>query len=413
MAIAGLRNSQAILVELTWNSTDLRILILNADYPRFLSWLYRRQPGLEHASYAAQMAARNASLFGVANFYSRNFATLGGTAQDIHVNNVWMQAAWAREHGLAVEPPPPAGTLARSVVPPWLHRTVAPFKPILRPLARKVGLSPRLDPQSEHILLAQIEEFKPDLILNQDLFHVDTRLARRIKQIGRPILIGQVGISPSRGEDWSVYDLLISQLASAVDFFRARGARAEVVHLAFEPEILDVLPPAPPRNIDVSFVGALSADHQQRVAQLEAVARRFDLKLFGSGVQALPASSPLHRCYQGEVWGVEMYQALRSSRITLNSHIDMAGREAGNARLFEATGVGTFLLTDFKDNLHTLFEPDREVAAWRSVDECVTMINRYLADEPAREAIARAGQARTLSSHTFRERVVDILKFVT
>ena len=37
-------------------------------------------------------------------------------------------------------------------------------------------------------LLAQIEEFKPDLVLNQDLFHVDTRLARRIKQIGRPIL---------------------------------------------------------------------------------------------------------------------------------------------------------------------------------------------------------------------------------
>jgi spore maturation protein CgeB len=51
-----------------------------------------------------------------------------------------------------------------------------------------------------------------------------------------------------------------------------------------------------------------------------------------------------------------MYQALRRSLITL-------GREAGNARLFEATGVGTFLLTDFKDNLQTSFEPSREVVA--------------------------------------------------
>ena len=42
----------------------MRILVLNADYPRFLSWLYRRQPGLENASYETQMAARNASLFG-------------------------------------------------------------------------------------------------------------------------------------------------------------------------------------------------------------------------------------------------------------------------------------------------------------------------------------------------------------
>ncbi|KYG98551.1 glycosyltransferase [Bradyrhizobium sp. DOA1] len=388
----------------------MRVLILNADYQRFLTWLYRRNPGLEGASYDAQMAARNASLFGVANFYSRNFAAAGHTAADIHVNNPWMRAAWAREHGLAVEQPPsPAASVHRQAVPGWLLRAVAPFKPILRPLARKVGLSPRLDAEAEKILLAQIEEFKPDFILNQDLFHVDTRLARRIKQIGRPVLLGQVGIVPSRGEDWSVYDLLISQISAVVNSFRAQGARSEMIHLAFEPGILDVLPPAPERNIDVSFVGAISADHQQRVAQLEAVARKFDLKLYGSGLDSLPASSPLHRCYQGEVWGVEMYQALRASRVTLNSHIDMAGREAGNARLFEATGVGTCLLTDYKDNLHTLFDNGREVAAWRSIDECLGLIDHYLANDDERRAVAAAGQARTLSTHAFRQRIDHIL----
>ncbi|MGY3234760.1 MULTISPECIES: CgeB family protein [unclassified Bradyrhizobium] len=389
----------------------MRILILNADYPRFLSWLYRRHAGLGNAGYGAQMTARNASMFGVADFYSRNFARLGHVAADIHVNNVWMQAAWAREHGLAVTPPPPPGTVARDAIPSWLHRAVAPFKPMLRPLARKVGLSPRLDAEAENVLLAQIEDFKPDLVLNQDLFHIDTRLARRIKGIGRPVMIGQVGISPSHGEDWSVYDLMISQMVHVVEFFRRHGARAEVVHLAFEPEILDVLPPPPSQSFDVTFVGAVSADHQIRVAQLEAVARRYDLKLFGSGLHTLPASSPLHRCYQGEVWGVEMYQALRASRVTLNSHIDMAGREAGNARLFEATGVGAFLLTDFKDNLHTLFS-ENEVVAWRSVEDCLAMIERYLADDAARLSTARAGQARTFAAHTFRSRVEDILAFV-
>ncbi len=59
-------------------------------------------PELENASYAAQMAARNASLFGLADFYSRNFAALGHPAAEIHVNNPWLQAAWAREHGVAV-----------------------------------------------------------------------------------------------------------------------------------------------------------------------------------------------------------------------------------------------------------------------------------------------------------------------
>lgn len=389
----------------------MRVLTLNADYPRFLAWLYRRAPDLAGAPYAAQMAARNASLFGVADFYSRNFAAAGHVAADIHVNNPWMRAAWAREHGLAAEQPPePGKEVQGQAIPGWLQRTIAPFKPVLRPLARKVGLSPRLDAQAEKILLAQIEEFKPDLVLNQDVFYVDARLARQIKGMGRPILIGQVGIVPSRGEDWSAYDLMISQIFRVVQSFRKAGVRSEMLHLAFEPDILNVLPPAPERNIDVSFVGAVSADHQQRVVQLEAVARKYDLKLYGSGLHTLPASSPLHRCYQGEAWGVEMYQALRSSRLTLNSHIDMAGREAGNARLFEATGVGTFLLTDYKDNLHTLFDEGREVAAWRSADDCLAMIDRYLKNEDERRAIAAAGQARTLSTHTFRQRVDDILR---
>jgi hypothetical protein len=86
-----------------------------------------------------------------------------------------------------------------------------------------------------------------------------------------------------------------------------------------------------------------------------------------------------------------MYQALRRSLITLNSQINMVGREAGIARLFEATGVGTFLLTDFRDNLQMLFEPNREVVAWRSVNECLSMTDRYLNDEDERSAVAMGG----------------------
>src|SRR5258708_14389377 len=170
---------------------------------------------------------------------------------------------------------------------------------MLRPLARKVGLSPKLDAQAEKILLAQIEDFKPDLVLNQDTFHVDTALMRRIKGIGNPTLIGQVGIAPSRGEDWAVYDLMLSQLAATVNFFRNLGVRAEVNHLAFEPAILDALPAQPAMDIDVSFVGTVSPDHRQRIALLEAVAERSRSQLFGNPPPHFPAPPPLPRCSQG------------------------------------------------------------------------------------------------------------------
>src|SRR5215471_3994620 len=110
----------------------MRILILNADYPRFLAWLYRREPALSEASYADQMSARNATLFGVADFYSRNFAELGHTAAEIHVNNSYLQSAWAREHGMAVGAPAEIASSKVQQFPGWLQRAAVPFKPLLR-----------------------------------------------------------------------------------------------------------------------------------------------------------------------------------------------------------------------------------------------------------------------------------------
>src|SRR5690242_18011517 len=80
----------------------MRIAILTADYPAFLRELYAKNPALYRASYAQQMAARNDSLFGVADFYSRNFIRHGHQAVEIHLNNNWLQYAWAHEHGLQI-----------------------------------------------------------------------------------------------------------------------------------------------------------------------------------------------------------------------------------------------------------------------------------------------------------------------
>src|SRR6476469_7597840 len=102
----------------------MRVLILNGDYPRFLKWLYGRQAGLATASYAEQMAARNASLFGVADFYSRNFQAQGHEAAEIHVNNVWLQSAWARERGMAFDVSSELAESRKDRLPGWLQRAV-------------------------------------------------------------------------------------------------------------------------------------------------------------------------------------------------------------------------------------------------------------------------------------------------
>jgi spore maturation protein CgeB len=99
-----------------------------------------------------------------------------------------------------------------------------------------------------------------------------------------------------------------------------------------------------------------------------------------------------------------MYQTLADSKVTLNIHADSSPTHASNMRLFETTGVGTCLLTDWKSNLATLFEPDREVIVYSSSAECVEKARWLLANPGPRQAVAMAGQQRTLRDHTFARR---------
>jgi spore maturation protein CgeB len=106
-----------------------------------------------------------------------------------------------------------------------------------------------------------------------------------------------------------------------------------------------------------------------------------------------------------------MFQLLRNSRITLNHHGDI-GPYANNMRLYEATGVGTLLITDWKANLQEMFEPGKEVVAYRTPDECAELIQYYLEHDEERKAIARAGQERTLREHTYYQRLQELVDIV-
>ncbi len=73
-------------------------------------------------------------------------------------------------------------------------------------------------------------------------------------------------------------------------------------------------------------------------------------------------------------------------------------------RLYEATGVGTCLLTDWKENLSELFDPGREVVTYKNTDEAIEKVRYLLDHESERTAIAAAGQRRTLRDHTANQR---------
>src|SRR6476646_2902327 len=107
----------------------MKFLIINTDYPAFLTSLYDQNPGLAERSFDEQMSVRNASLFGVADFYSRALRKQGHEAWDIHANNQMMQSAWAREHNVDVR----SDSMLTSVKRLAARTPLTRLKTILRP----------------------------------------------------------------------------------------------------------------------------------------------------------------------------------------------------------------------------------------------------------------------------------------
>jgi len=79
-------------------------------------------------------------------------------------------------------------------------------------------------------------------------------------------------------------------------------------------------------------------------------------------------------------------------------------------RNFEVPGCGGFLLTDPALELERFYEPDREVAVFRSLRDLVEKARHYLAHEEERASIAAAGHARTLREHTYVHRFSEIFR---
>lgn len=366
----------------------MRFLIFNTDYPAFLAELYRSHPRLADAPFTEQQQVRASSFFGVADFYPRNLRALGHEAYEFCINNLYVQRAWAREHNLRSW---------KWDVWPW------PFLPRRRFL-------PAAASWYYGIIEAQIRHYQPDVVLNHDPLAVSAAILRGLKPL-TPCLVVQHAALPLRSEDdWSVYDLALSSFPPTVDWFRAHGLRAELFRLGFDPSVLEHLE-SREQHIPVSFVGSLQQVHSSRREWLEAVCRSADVSVWTPDIDAVPAGSPIRKCYRGAAFGREMFQILRDSRITLNHHGNVPPF-ANNMRLYEATGTGTLLMTDWKQNLADMFVPGHDVAAYRGTEDCIQQINYYLEHEEERQAIAKHGQDRVLREHTYRRRMQELVRLI-
>jgi spore maturation protein CgeB len=377
--------------------SPVRVLILNTDYEAFLDDLYADNPGLAEQSYKQQMAVRNRSLFGAADFYSEGLKTNGVEAADLHLNNRAMQLRWAAEHGVKVHASDKPKLQGISAKPRGLF-------------ARNRQLTPQLAAMADWtwtVMIAQIEQFRPDVILNQVMHFVSAGSLRSL--VGkRCLLVGQIAAPWHEPDDDLAYDLIVTSLPNYVRQFEQRGIRAFYNQLGFAPNVLAGLPETE-RDLAVTFVGTLSSHHAARIRLLEYLATRTNLNVWGMGIEEISEDSPIRGGYRGQAWGRDMFAIFRRSQIVINHHIGIAGKFANNMRLYEATGCGAALVTDRKENLHELFDVGSEVVDYGDPAECLARIEELLGESARCAAVGRKGQGRTCSDHTYVQRTAELV----
>ncbi len=401
----------------------MRLLKLGIYHLTYLRDFYAKRPELQTQTFSVQHRALVDDCFGSSDFWTNALTKLNYETTDIIANAEFLQTIWASENNI------------NFVENDWLFEIAA----------------------------AQIKKFRPDVLLVADYSTFTADFLKNIKRECPSIrlVLGWCGAPYNDSSVFREWDIALSCVPEMTADFRAQGIRSYHINHAFAPRVLNQLNLKSEPNVDFAFVGSILKQnrfHIERERLLLQLVKSTNLQIWSELkrpsvkqrrnlfvrrkahkivaaarsanvseklLDVLPLvrkivqwnSPPILEQYVDEhiarrtrppVFGIEMFQQLRDSRVVFNNHIDISPVSASNMRLFETTGVGACLLTDLKENLSELFEPDKEILTYRSAEECVEKVNYILANEKARRELAEAGQSRTLRDHTFENRAARI-----
>lgn len=259
------------------------------------------------------------------------------------------------------------------------------------------------------LLERRIESFEPDVLVfsRHAMVLGEERLRRLVRRRYSAFWYFDLRVPPipevvSLGR---LVDAMYTTYLPQVETYRSLGV-GTVMHL---PQGLDPTLDRPARWIparyrcEVAFIG--NGNYAHRLPILRAVARVAQLQIRGTGWRRAAKDLPV---VGGPVYGRAYARAVGGAAISLgaNSVPEMAGQYASASnRMWKAMGCGGFYLGEWVDGLNALAREGEHCAWYRTPDEAVAQVRRYLAAPEERRRIAEAGRAHALAHHTYASRV--------
>lgn len=395
---------------------SFKLLSISSMYRGYLDSFYRKYTSTKELSYHEHYNLLLNDTTEFAGSYTLNFRKLGIDAQCIIANDIVLQNKWKKEACIDSE-------------------------------------------DNSKILFEQVNSFRPDILWIEDLNHINSewfgKIREKVKSISCIIAYHCAPYNKNQIDKLKLADIIITCTPGLKLDFEAMGLKTYLVYHGFDTNLLSRLNEKAPaagnnlifsgslisggnfhnsrikliesllnNNLDIALYVTLENKYKIKAKQaiyllsdflrkvkLEKVTDKYSIFEYGK-TPVLGYSNGLMAANHNPVYGLDMYNLFRSAKIVLNIHIGVAGIYAGNMRLFEVTGVGSCLLTDNKRNLSDLFEIGKEVVAYESPEDCISKARWLLDHEDERSQIARAGQKKTLESHTVNSRCKSIIEII-
>jgi spore maturation protein CgeB len=142
------------------------------------------------------------------------------------------------------------------------------------------------------------------------------------------------------------------------------------------------------------------------------IAKGIPVKLYGAPLPRWVGDTPAQASHSGLcVFGDEKAKVFRSAAGVLSS-MHPAEISGANGRLFQATGCGGAVLSEYRSAVPDLFNVGEEVLVYRDFDQLVDQATRLLTEPGLTARIGDAATLRAHRDHTYDLRVKAILERV-
>jgi hypothetical protein len=216
------------------------------------------------------------------------------------------------------------------------------------------------------------------------------------------------------------YDLMLAYRHSNLFEFQKAGARrVELMRSWYVPERSHpvVLTDDEQAKFSADVVFICHYEPDQRLSYLEAIVQQgYNLRLFGPTKywqkplalsSQLQGFSPTHM-----VWKQDYNRALCGAKIAL-CFFSKLNRDTYTRRCFEIPATGTLMLSEFSEDLASLYCEGVEADYFRSREEMLSKINYYINNPEKANRVAQAGYEKVMNAgHDIDSRLKLLLKWI-